>query len=131
MPIRAVSRRSSALTRPLRAVQGAAAAALGTEGLVTQRVVDHADEAAVGVLERDAHAPGGEAVEVVDRAVERVDDPAPAAVPARSEPSSPSTPSSGRSCARRSRMAASEALSASDTRSVATRLLSTSLAGPP
>ena len=63
------------------AVQGAAAAALGTEGLVTQRVVDHADEAAVGVLERDAHAPGGEAVEVVDRAVERVDHPAPAAVP--------------------------------------------------
>ena len=33
----------------------------------------------VGVLERHAHRPGREAVEEVDRAVERVDDPAPAA----------------------------------------------------
>ncbi len=37
------------------------------------------DEAAVVVLERDAHRPGGEAVEVVDGAVERVDDPTPPA----------------------------------------------------
>ena len=43
------------------------------------RRVHHAHERAVGVLQRHADRPGREAVEEVDRAVERVDDPAPAA----------------------------------------------------
>ena len=41
--------------------------------------VHHAHGQAVAVLQRHAHRPGGEAVEEVDRAVERVHDPAPPA----------------------------------------------------
>ena len=61
------------------AVERRRAAALGGEQLVAQRVVDDADERAVGVLAGDADRPLRDAEEEVDRAVERVDDPAHAA----------------------------------------------------
>jgi hypothetical protein len=56
-------------------------AADGGERLVAQRVVHDAGERARGVLARDAHAPQRDAREVVDRAVERVDDPAQPGAP--------------------------------------------------
>ena len=57
------------------------AAADGGERVPAQRVVDDARERAGGVLAGDAHAPQRDAGEVVDGAVERVDDPAQAGRP--------------------------------------------------
>jgi hypothetical protein len=64
------------------AVERRSLAALGREALAAHRVEHHADRQPLLVFERDAHAPCSEAVEEVHGAVERVHDPAAAAVPA-------------------------------------------------
>jgi len=58
------------------AVQLGASSARGAKGLAPPGVVDDAREAAAGVLDRHAHAPGRKAVEVVRGPVERIDYPA-------------------------------------------------------
>ena len=70
-----------------------------------------------GVLASHADRERRDLVEVVDRPVERVDDPAQVAV-SRGSPSSPRIASSGRRCASTDLIAFSAARSASDTRSV-------------
>jgi hypothetical protein len=64
-----------------RRVHVSGAAADGREGLLPHGVVHHSRERAHGVLAGDAHAPQRDAGEVVDGAVERVDDPAQAGGP--------------------------------------------------
>ena len=82
-----------------------------------ERVEDHAD--ARRALAGDRDAPLRDAEQVVDGAVERIDDPAHARCRRRvSSPSSPRIASSGRSASSTSRIARSAATSASLTRSV-------------
>ena len=57
------------------AVAGRAVAAGGREQLAADGIADGGGQRAVLVLERDGGAPAAEAVEVVQRPVERVDDP--------------------------------------------------------
>src|SRR5207253_988384 len=64
--------------RETRVVERRAGAALADEELVAARIVDDAELDDAVALETDADGVDGQAVRVVRRAVERIDDPAPA-----------------------------------------------------
>jgi ABC-2 type transport system ATP-binding protein len=65
------------------AVPGGAAAPDRREQLVADRIEDDADERCAPPGECDAHAVEGDAVRVVDRSVDRIDDPDPPVIPTR------------------------------------------------